>query len=141
MHGNLCGETSGPEDNTFAPPVGINQQSEPASIPLHHRTPVSGLVGPLEGPSESDLLALPPPLEPRAEDNESDGVEFGSDNEEDDGDGPLTQPLENPPPEIFRASRPRPLSDVDAAIHGVYGDVIRQNDGTHLDGGIRDDAL
>ena len=61
MHGNLCGETSGPEDNTFAPPVGINQQSEPASIPLHHRTPVSGLVGPLEGPSESDLLALPPP--------------------------------------------------------------------------------
>ena len=80
----------------------------------------------MEDLSESDLLESPPSFEPCAEDDESDEVEFELDNEEDDGDGPLTQPLENPSPEIFRASRYRLLSDVDTATHGVYGDVIRQ---------------
>ena len=126
MHGNLCGDTSGTENTNFAPPSGNTQQSNTALISLHHRTPVSGVDGTLDDPSESDLLEFPTSHELRAEDDESDEVESESNDKEDDGDVPLTQPLENLPPEVFRASRPRPLSDVDAAIRRVYGDVIRQ---------------
>ena len=68
MHSNLCGETCGLEDTNFAPPVGNNQQLNLASIPFHHRTPLSGVDGPTEDPSESNLLELPPSLEPHTKD-------------------------------------------------------------------------
>jgi hypothetical protein len=33
------------------------------------------------------------------------------------------------------------ISDADRKLLEVYGDYIGQNDGTHLDGGIKDDAV
>eukprot|EP00978_Attheya_sp_CCMP212_P030781 scaffold114420_cov71-Attheya_sp.AAC.1 len=33
------------------------------------------------------------------------------------------------------------VTDTDRKLMGVYGDFVHQNDGTHLDGGIKDDKI
>ena len=53
---------------------------------------------------------------------------------------PPPPPLPIPIPVGIGGVPDQPLSEVDRKIHSVYGDVVRQNDGTHLDGGIQDDA-
>ena len=67
------------------------------------------------------------------------GEEEGS-----EGDRPLHPPPPPPPaipiPVDIGGVPDQLLSEVDLKIQSVYGDVVRQNDGTHLDGGIRDDA-
>ena len=122
MHGNLCGVASeGREDNNFAPHSGNTQQQTDALTPPTQEAPLA-----MEGPAEDP----------------SDDAHFDPENSDSEDEGEtLTQPLVNPIPELARNIRDQPLSEVDLKIQSVYGDYVRQNDGSHLDGGIRDDAI
>ena len=53
--------------------------------------------------------------------------------EEEDQEGSTTMPIGDLPGAT--------ISDADRKLLEVYGDYIHQNDGTHLDGGIKDDAV
>ena len=91
---------------------------------------------PAEDPSDNEL----PPLIPREEDSD-DEYDSGEDSDDEDEGVILTQPEVIPSPEITPVIPTQPLSEVDLKIQEVYGDYVRQNDGSHLNGGIRDDAL
>ena len=89
-----------------------------------------------------EYTALPPPLpqvangsfseDPSVSPSEEDPEEGGVEGEE---ELLRTQPPD--PPELPGLQ----LNAVDQKIQAVYGDHVRQNDGTHLDGGIADDAI
>ena len=110
----ICqGTSEDEEDNNSAPPSDEALLTiEPPPVPLHHRTPLTVRV------SDDDT----PDLEPRdaSYDDDEDEMPLLTQPEEEDGIPGLTYG--------------------ERKLKEVYGDHLHQDDGTHLDGGIRDDA-
>ena len=112
--GEICQGTNedNEDSNSIAPSDATLTTNPPPSIPLQHRTP----------------MTREPGEEPREEGEE----EEESEEETEEEFMPITQ--EEPP------DQPPERATVEAKLREVYGDCIHPNDGTHLDGGIRDDA-
>ena len=113
--GEICrGINEANEDtNSIAPSDESLTPDPPPTIPLHHRT----------------ALTNEPREDPRVEGGEDEATEVDIEG----GHIPISQgdiPVEAQPPE-----------GVVEKLTRVYGDCVHQNDGTHLDGGIRDDMV
>ena len=128
------------EDYTSPPPGGetihLTQELPP---PLPEDLPE--IEEPTEDQSDDKLHSSTPSDEdssqdPRAEDSEDD---YNSALE--DEDVIYTQPEVIPTPVNTPGIPSQSISEVEMKIHKVYGLYVRQNDGTDLNGGIKDDAI
>ena len=119
----ICQGTNEEDEDSNSPIPSENSLTvlAPPPPPLQHRTPLTDRV---EDREEDELPPLSPP-----------GVESddeGDDEEEDEGDDEE---------DIQTEEGVSGLTYGELKLKEVYGDHIHQNDGTHLDGGIRDDGI